>query len=262
MRPVLLSLGGYEILAAPVFAGLAAMAAAWFVWRRKAHAKLSADSYWDLMLPLAVGTVLGAVFLYIAFYGGGPDKSLARLARTFRVSGGTFYGNLFGALAAAAAFCAWKGLSFRRVGDLVGGAAPLALTVMRLGCLQHGCCHGRPTDLPWGLVYTLERGAVKRAWLGTPLHPSQLYEALACAGLFAFLAGWVLPRAEDGRLPAGSVLLGFLGSYGVLRFLLEFTRGGDLGTFRPLGLTTAQAFSVLVVLGAGALWTRWSREPG
>lgn len=262
MRPILFSIGGVDFLAAPVFAGFAAIAAAVFLYKHREHARLDSAAYWDLMLPMAIGTTAGGVILYLALYGGGFGETLPRLWRTHRVPGGGFYGNLLGALVAAALVCRAKGLSFRRVGDLIGTAAPLALAIMRLGCLQHGCCHGRRTASDWAITFTDPRSAVRRSLLDVPLHPSQLYEAVLCAGIFAGLAGWVLPRAEDGRLPAGSALLAFLVSYGAGRFLLEMVRGGDRGILRPGGLTTAQVLAVLFAGAAVLAWTRWSREPG
>lgn len=261
MRPILFSIGGLEFLAAPVFAGFAAIAAAVFVYRHREHARLTPEGYWDLMLPMAVGTVAGGVLLYILLYGGGPGQTLPRLLRTYRISGGTFYGNLLGALLTAAFVCRRRGLSLRRVGDLVGTAAPLGLAVMRLGCFQHGCCFGRPSSLPWAVTFTDPRCAIKRGLLGVPVHPAQLYEAALAAGLFAWVALWVLPRAKDGRLPTGSALLASVAGYAAVRFLLDFVRASDRGILRPGGLTTAQFLSVVLAAGAAFLWTRWRREP-
>lgn len=261
MRPVLFAFGGYEILAAPFFAGLAAIAAAVFVYRHREHARLTSEGYWDLMLPMAVGTVAGGVLLYIVLYGGGPGQTLPKLMRTLRVSGGSFYGNLLGALATVAFVCRRRGLSFRRVGDLVGAAAPLGLAVMRLGCFQHGCCYGRKTALPWAVVFSDPRSAVRRGLLNVPIHPTQLYEAALTALLFAWVALWVLPRAKDGRLPAGSALLASVAGYAGVRFALDFIRGGDRGILRPGGLSTAQFLSLLLAASAAFLWTRWNREP-
>lgn len=261
MRPVLFSIGGIEVLAAPVFAGFAAMAAAWFVFRHRDHAKLTEAGYWDLMLPLALGTMAGGVLLYIVLYGGGPGQSIPRLLRTLRISGGTFYGNLLGALVTAALVCNRRSLSFRRVGDLIGASALLGLAVMRLGCFQRGCCYGRRTSLPWAVTFTDAAGGVKRSLLGVPIHPTQLYEAALVGGLFALVALEVMPRVKDGRLPAGSALLASVASYAGVRFLLDFVRGGDRGILRVGGLTTAQLMSVALAAGAAALWTRWNREP-
>lgn len=261
MRPVLFSFGHLEILAAPVFAGFSAMAAAWYVFKNREHAKLSEAGYWDLMLPLAVGTMAGGVLLYIVLYGGGPAASIPRLMRTLRISGGTFYGNLLGALVTAVFVCNRRGLSFRRVGDLIGSSALLGLAVMRLGCFQRGCCYGRRTTLPWAVTFTDAASGVKRSLLGVPIHPTQLYEAALVGGLFALVAFQVMPRVKDGRLPAGTALLASVASYAGVRFLLDFVRGGDRGVLRAGGLTTAQLLSLLLAAGAAAVWTRWSREP-
>ncbi|TPW19649.1 MAG: phosphatidylglycerol:prolipoprotein diacylglycerol transferase, partial [Elusimicrobia bacterium] len=185
-------------------------------------------------------------------------QTLPRLMRTLRVSGGSFYGNLLGALATAAFVCRRRGLSFRRVGDLVGAAAPLGLAVMRLGCFQHGCCFGRKSSLPWAVVFSDPRSAVRRGLLDVPIHPTQLYEAALTALLFAGVAGWVLPRAKDGRLPA---LLASVIGYAAVRFAIDFLRGGDRGILRPGGLSTAQFLSLLLAASAAFLWTRWTREP-
>lgn len=259
MRPFLLSLGSFNILAAPVFAGLAAMAAAYYIHLNRDYAELDRERYWDLMLPLAFGTIGGGVLLYFLFYGGGAAKNWARFVRTHRVGGGAFYGDIIGALSAAWVVWKVKGLSFRKVADLIGAAAPLALAVMRLGCLQHGCCYGKPTQLPWGIVFTDPHSAVWRRYLGTPIHPTQVYEFLAATALFAAAHFLFLPRVKEGRLPKGSVLVFFLVSYGVLRFLLEFLRGSDPGIYRPYGLTTAQVLASVTAAGAVVLWTHWKK---
>ena len=258
MRPILFSIGGIELLAAPVFAGLAAIAAAVFVYRNREHAKLTPEAYWDVMLPMAVGTIAGGVLLYLALYGGGLGESLPRLWRTHRVPGGAFYGNLLGALAVAAWVCRRKGLSFRRVGDLIGTAAPLGLAVMRLGCFQHGCCFGRKTDAAWAVTFTDERSAIKRLLLESPIHPSQLYEAALAGLIFVVVHFGVFPRVKAGRLPVGSAFLAFLGLYATARFGLDFFRGSDPGIIRPFGLTTAQSCALGSLAVAAFLWKDWT----
>ena len=259
VRPFLLSFGSLHVLAAPVFAGFAAMAAAYYIHLNRDYAGLDKERYWDLMLPLAVGTIGGGVLLYFFLYGGGAAKNWAYFVRTHRIGGGAFYGDILGALTASWVVWKVKGLSFRKVADLIGAAAPLALAVMRLGCLQHGCCYGKPTDLPWGIVFTDPQSAVWRRYLGTPLHPTQVYELLAAAALFSGAHFLVLPRVKDGRLPRGSVLVFFLALYGVLRFFIEFLRGSDPGIYRPYGLTTAQVLATATATGALGLWVFWKK---
>ncbi len=79
---------------------------------------------------------------------------------------------------------------------------PLALAAARVGCLFAGCCHGIPTQLPWGVALAGELA---------PRHPTPLYEIAGFLGLhFAARA------APDPRV-APLVLIGF----GLLRLGVE-----------------------------------------
>ena len=47
----------------------------------------------------------------------------------------------------------------------------------RVGCFLNGCCYGRPTTLPWGVKFP--PGSFASLEFGdTPVHPSQLYNAV------------------------------------------------------------------------------------
>ncbi len=95
--------------------------------------------------------------------------------------------------------------------------------------------------------------------VGTPvdiaLHPSQLYESLACFLIFFFLL-WLAPRKRF----EGQVVLAYATLYSVARFGLEFLRG-DPERGGAWGLSTSQIVAVLIVLGAGYLYTRIRRPP-
>ncbi|MFH1723567.1 MAG: prolipoprotein diacylglyceryl transferase family protein [Elusimicrobiota bacterium] len=262
MRPIFLSLGRIDLLAGPVFAGLSAAVAYLYFRRYRSHAGLSVEEFWNLMLPLSIAVMASGVVVYFFLYSGGFERNLAYVIERGRIRGGAFYGNLGGAALTLYIFARWRGLSFRRLADLLGGAAPLALSLMRLGCIQHGCCFGKPTSLPWGIVFTHPRCGVRRSWLGTPLHPSQLYEALGCLAIFAVVHFVVFRRIRDGKLPPGSAFLASAVLYGVLRFLLDFVRGSDPGVLRPLGLTTAQLMALATFAGAAYLYRRWRHAPG
>ncbi|MBI3296793.1 MAG: prolipoprotein diacylglyceryl transferase [Elusimicrobia bacterium] len=258
MRPILFSIGSIQLLAAPLFAGLAAMASARYLHRYRAHAELDSDSFWTLMVPLAVGTIAGGLLLYFFAYGGGPAKNWALMLERRRFVGGAFYGDLTGATLTAWAVWRLKGLPFRRVADLIGGAAPLGLAVMRLGCFQHGCCFGTPTDAAWAVAFDDPRSAIKGSLLGVPIHPLQLYEAVAAGLIFAAVHFGVFPRVRDGRLPAGASFLAFIVLYAVARFGLDFLRASDPGIIRPFGLTTAQAIALASIATAAYLWKDWA----
>ena len=247
MRPVLFSVGHVDFFSAPIFAGLSALAA-YFYYARNRPSGLSEEDFWNLMMRLAVGVIAGSVLLYFLAYGPGFAGNVKRLLARRRVPGGSFFGSLLGATALAYAYCRSRNLPFGPVADPLGPASLLALSIMRLGCLLNGCCYGRPTDLPWGLVFTDPRCNVRDSWLGRPLHPTQVYEAAGSLAILLFVHFAALRRVRSGRWPAGSAFALSLGLYCVLRFALDFTRGGDPGVFRLVGLGTSQWIAAACLL--------------
>ena len=85
----------------------------------------------------------------------------------------------------------WKKGKFWSIMDLAGLCVPLALAFGRVGCFLNGCCYGKPTTLPWGVVFPTAAPLVAR-------HPTQLYELVLDLGLFAFLRWKKDSFARDG----------------------------------------------------------------
>src|SRR5207249_787221 len=96
----------------------------------------------------------------------------------------------------------------------------------RIGNFINGELWGRPTNLPWAMVFPADP-------LRLPRHPSQLYEAV-CEGILLFLFLRLIDRQarRHGWYRPGVLAAAFLLGYGMIRFLLEFTREPD----RQLGL--------------------------
>ncbi len=87
--------------------------------------------------------------------------------------------------------------------------------------------------------------------LGIPLHPTQLYEALAEAAIFVLLV-WLWRRR---RFP-GQVFAAYLMLYSAARFVIEFFRGDPRGGFLFGGaLSVPQVLSVGLFVAALLLWT-------
>lgn len=106
----------------------------------------------------------------------------------------------------------------------------------RLGCFTDGCCYGKPTELFVG---------VRFPGFDTKVHPTQLYEAFIL--LVMFFLSTVLYRKDK------NVIIFYLITYGISRFLIEILRGDDRGKLLP-GLSPSQFISlVLVVIGASLL---------
>jgi phosphatidylglycerol:prolipoprotein diacylglycerol transferase len=132
--------------------------------------------------------------------------------------------------------------------DAGSAAAALGYGIGRIGCLLSGDGdYGVPTSLPWGmsfphgLVPTTER-----------VHPTPIYEFIV-----ACLIAWLLWRMGARRLKSGAVFAAYLVLTGVARFLVEFIR---INPRSFLGMTNAQAASLVSIVAGVALWWWTSRR--
>jgi phosphatidylglycerol:prolipoprotein diacylglycerol transferase len=197
----------------------------------------------DLIFWGAVGVVLGGRFGYAFFYK--PGHYLANPLEIAMVwqGGMAFHGGLIGVLVALFLFARRRGWRFLQVSDFIAPLVPLGLAAGRLGNFINGELWGRPTDLPWGMVFPQAGDAVAR-------HPSQLYQ-FAGEGLLLFAIIWLYSARPR---PVGAVSGLFLLGYGVFRFLAEFGREPDafLGLLGA-GLSMGQWLSLPMMLAGAAL---------
>ena len=148
----------------------------------------------------------------------------------------SFHGGLLGVLIALAWFAKRRQLSYFVITDFVAPLVPLGLAFGRLGNFINGELWGRPSDLPWAMVFPMADQVAR--------HPSQLYQ-FAGEGLFLALVLWLYAsRPKRVGQVSGLFLLG----YGVLRFLAEFAREPDafLGLL-GLGLSMGQWLSMPMI---------------
>jgi hypothetical protein len=158
----------------------------------------------------------------------------------------------FGSVVAATILCAALGAAGREGWLLiaamsVGGCVTQVLG--RLRCLVQGCCHGRPTDEPWGLRYRHERSRVVRLSHlgGVPLHPTQVYSMLWTT--FTALA---LVRLWALAAPLPFVTGSYLVLIGIGRFVEEHYRG-EPQTAQLAGLRLYQWLAIAFVVAGGGL---------
>src|SRR5436853_7005215 len=141
--------------------------------------------------------------------------------------------------------------NFWAISDLYCCAVPIGLGLGRIGNFINGELFGRPTSLPWGMVFP-EGGPAAR-------HPSQLYEALL-EGLVLFL---ILRWLYRKNLYRGTVFWGLIGFYGLFRFLVEFVREPDAQIGLDLGpFTRGQLLSFpMLVVGIAMMIIYARRNP-
>jgi phosphatidylglycerol:prolipoprotein diacylglycerol transferase len=213
----------------------------------------------------AVAGIAGARLLYVA-----ENRELIAdmHASWFDITSGgvAAYGGFLGGLVGAAIYLARKPISFAAAADAAAPALAGGTLLTRIGCYLYGCDFGtRLSDSAPGwlkhlgtfphwhhddlhiygspaFAYHVDRYGLSRdASASLPVHPTQLYEALAAVALFA-LALFLLRR----RTFRGQVILVTAMGYGLFRFFVEYLRD-DPERGAAFGFSSAQHISLALV---------------
>jgi phosphatidylglycerol:prolipoprotein diacylglycerol transferase len=221
---------------------LAGLAFAWWLAMRRSartDTPIQRGQVDDLIFYAAVGIVAGGRLVYALFYGW--DRLASDPTWLFRVweGGMAFHGGLLGVITAIAVFARRHQIPFGALADFVAPLAPVGLALGRLGNFIGQELWGRPSDVPWAMVFP-------RDPMGLARHPSQLYQFALEGCLLFVLVFWFSQRPRPRWSVAGVFLLG----YGVLRFSAEFFREPDAHIgFDALGwMTRGQLLSLPMIL--------------
>lgn len=236
MYPILFQAGGFELRTYSVVVLLAFLAALWISVKEARRRGLPPQLVQDFVPYALLGGIVGARLYYIAF--SKPTHYLANPLEIFAIwhGGISVIGSLIGGFIAALWYCRRRGVSILSFGDTLVPGIALGQALGQFACLANGDSYGRPTDLPWAIVYSDPRSL---APLGVPLHPIEIYEMLAYFIVFAVL--WITRKNNA----AGRTFLTYLGAYGVARFAMEFFRGDP--AMLGWGLPAAQVLSAFLV---------------
>jgi len=224
----------------------------------------------DLLTWVIVGVVLGGRLGYVLFYQ--PAHFFAHPVEILQIwqGGMAFHGGLLGVVLAVVLFSRARGINWASLADAVCMVTPVGLLLGRIANFINAELWGRPTDLPWGVIFpgAAAQNCPDVAGL-CARHPSQLYEAALEGLILGALLLWLGWRRGALRLP-GTLTGFFFAGYGIARFLVEFVRQPDaqfVSPGNPLGLafhidghgiTMGQALSLpMIAFGIGmVLWAR------
>ena len=229
---------------------LVGFAAAWGLgrWRaRQSWRGWRPQELDDVVFYAAIGVIVGGRLGYVLFYDLARFvESPAALLQVWR-GGMSFHGGLLGVLVALWLYGRRSGRGFFQVADFVAPLIPPGLGAGRIGNFINGELWGRPSDLPWAMVFP-DPGAGSLA-----RHPSQLYQFLL-EGVALFAVLWLYSRRPRPTMAVSGL---FLLVYGAFRFLVEFVRVPDeqLGYLAFGWLTMGQLLSLpMLAFGGWLLW--------
>ncbi len=230
--------------------------AGWLLGRfraRKHWTPLNPTDVDDLVAMAMFGLIIGARVGYVLFYD--LPAFLASPLEIFMIwkGGMSFHGGLLGICLCIWIFARKRGLGFFQVTDFFVPLTPIGLFAGRMGNFINGELWGRPTDLPWGMIFFDPAAGL------LPRHPSQLYEALL-EGVALFVITWLYSSRPRPRMAVSGL---FIACYGLFRFGVEFVRQPDpqLGFLAFDWLTMGQLLSLPMLLGGLLLmWLAYRRD--
>ena len=226
----------------------------------------------DLLTWVILGVILGGRLGFVLVYE--PAYYLSNPGQILQVwqGGMSFHGGFAGVILATWAWSRSQGVPVLRLADAMAVVAPIGIFFGRIANFINAELWGRPTDLPWGVVFPGEAAQTCPGIVGPcARHPSQLYEA-GLEGLLLGLILLVLVRAGGLRRP-GLAFGVFLAGYGLARMFVELFRVADAQFITPdnplghvlggpvIGLTMGQTLSLPMVLIGLALVAYARRRP-
>ena len=240
MHPRLFELGAITVYTYGVLLAAAYLLGLKLAMVRAKARGLDANRVLDLGIYIIISALIGAKLLLLITdfetFMHNP-RELLTLAR----SGGVFYGGLILAVSVALVYIRRVGLPLWTTTDVFAPGIALGHVIGRFGCLFAGCCYGKPTTMPWGITFTDPFAAANVGTpLGTPLHPTQLYEA----GAELLILIVLLTTERKGRPFPGRTFWLYMLVYAISRFIIEFYRADERGT---VGMFSTSQFISLVL---------------
>ena len=230
MYPVLFRIGSFEVTSFGVMMAVAALVGLWLFRRELQRSRLPLEAA-DSGIVGVIGGLIGAKLLWTMEHAGESPVTELLLSR----GGLSWYGGLIGGVGAGLGYMAIKGWPI--IPTLAAATPGLAFghLIGRIGCFLVGDDYGSPSNLPWAIAFP--QGLPPTT---TPVHPTQLYEAIGLG-----ILGWLLLRWRRNGVSDVVVLGRYLVGAGALRFVIEFIRVNERVAF---GLSVAHFVSVAIIL--------------
>jgi len=239
MYPILFRLGPLSIYAYGFFMGLAFIVGLVLATLNARKEGIPFERVVDIFFYTVFSSVLGSRILFVLvnfdFYRENP-------LQIFKIweGGLVFYGGLIMAVGVSIVYMRWRRLPVWKLTDFFTPPIALGLFLTRIGCFFAGCCYGKETSSPWGIIF---KDPDSLARLNVPLHPTQLYDAGNGLALFLFLSWLSKRKTFDGQIFWLFILL-----YSIIRFLIEMLRGDPRGFLFGAFLSTSQGIGIFLAI--------------
>jgi phosphatidylglycerol:prolipoprotein diacylglycerol transferase len=245
VHPEIFHWGFLHVRSYGLMLAVAFLVGTWLALREARRVGLDEDKLVTMILVVLVSSVLGARMLYVIEHIQEFRREWGSVLALWQ-GGLTLYGGVVAGTAAGLVAARRLGLPVWVAADALAPSFALGTMFGRVGCFLNGCCYGRPTTLPWGVVFPPDSFAGLE-FGNAAVHPSQLYFALAGLGLFG-LAWWLRKRLT---VP-GTLFWTVVALFALIRIPLDLTRAYEPESiFAHVGsfdVTESQLTSVALAL--------------
>jgi phosphatidylglycerol:prolipoprotein diacylglycerol transferase len=242
--PVIFRVGTFEVTSFGVMVGVGALVGIWLFMRELAFARISPSAV-DAALVGVIGGLAGAKMLWVFEHLGEEPVWTLILSR----GGMSWFGGFAGGLGAGVWMLRRRHVSVIAALSAATPALAVGHAIGRVGCFLVGDDYGRPSNLPWAVAFP--EGLPPTL---TPVHPTQIYEAVTLLPL-----AWLLIRWRRQRRPDTAILALYLAGAGAIRFIIEFLRVN----VRVLGGLSVAHLAALAIcaIGIGLLLSKRASLP-
>jgi len=246
MHPEFFSIGDFKIHTYGFMIMLGAVLGFFYMsYSAKKELGIDKDKIQNLAILIILAAFIGGKLLFYLEKPSYYFSSWDAMQRNFR-TGFVFYGSLLFAIPVVVWFFKKEKWPLWSMMDRIAITACIIHGMGRMGCFFAGCCHGIPTDKPWGVTFTHRLSQAKP--LHTPLHPTQLYSAFMILTILGILVMLKRHQRFEGQLFFVYIIL-----YAVGRGIIEVFRGDEERGYIVEGILSHSQFISLLVIAVTAV---------
>ncbi|MDL2230213.1 prolipoprotein diacylglyceryl transferase [Alistipes sp. OttesenSCG-928-L06] len=200
-------------------------------------------------VALVVCMILGSRLGHLLFYDFQNFIKAPWIFFYFRQGGFASHGAALGILLSLWFFARKAKLPYMWGLDRVAIVVPIGGAAIRIGNLMNSEIYGSVTDLPWGFIFARNGETL-------PMHPTQIYEALAYLALF-FVMWYMYFKKDVARKQPGLMIGVMLVWLFLARFGIETIKWNQVAFEEGMALNMGQILSIPFI-AAGIALIVWS----
>lgn len=253
MHPELFNIGNFTIHTYGFMIMLGAMFGFLYMSHTvKKELGIEKDKIQNLAILIIISAFVGGKLFFFLEDPGYYFSSWQHIKKNFR-TGFVFYGSLLYAIPVVIWYFRKEKWPVWPFLDRIAIVACIIHGMGRLGCFFAGCCHGVPTDVPWGVTFTDPISQAEP--LHTPLHPTQLYSATLIFSILIILLMFKRHKRFEGQLFFIYIIL-----YATGRGIIEIFRGDEArGYIIENVLSHSQFISIIVIAITAVVYWKFKK---